>query len=186
MMQGREGLLLVGHGSQSANSETEMRALAELVAGQLPDVIVDVGFLEMTDPSAGVVLDGLVARGCHRIVVLPLVLLGAGHAKNDVAAVVLEGRQRHPTCQLLFGSPLGVARDLVAAMGDAVHIEWGSGVATAPRGSGHLRSRRQRRRGQGRPAGGRMERCTLRAHRLHRGDRPNRRRCTGDVRPGRL
>ena len=128
MMQGREGLLLVGHGSQSANSETEVRALAELVAGQLPDVIVDVGFLEMTDPSAGVVLDGLVARGCHRIVVLPLVLLGAGHAKNDVAAVVLEGRQRHPTCQLLFGSPLGVARDLVAAMGDAVTSNGGRGL----------------------------------------------------------
>ncbi|MGA7416582.1 MAG: sirohydrochlorin chelatase [Acidimicrobiales bacterium] len=127
-MQGREGLLLVGHGSQSADSETEMRALADLVAGHLSDVIVDVGFLEMTNPSAGVVLDRLVAQGCRRVVVLPLVLLGAGHAKNDVAAVVLEGRQRHPTCQILFGSPLGVAKDLVAAMGDAVVSSGGRGL----------------------------------------------------------
>jgi sirohydrochlorin ferrochelatase len=127
-MQGDEGLLLVGHGSHSADSETEMRAIADLVAEQLPDVTVDVGFLEMTQPPAGVVLDRLVARGCRRVVVLPLVLLGAGHAKNDVAAVVLEGRHRHPRIELLFGSPLGVARDLVAVMGDAVTSSGGRGL----------------------------------------------------------
>ncbi len=127
-MQGREGLLLVGHGSRSADSETEMRALAERVAGHLPEVTVDLGFLEMSEPSAGVVLDRLVAEGCRRVVVLPLMLLGAGHAKNDVAAVVLEGRQRHPTSQILFGSPLGVVRDLVATMGDAVLSCGGRGL----------------------------------------------------------
>jgi len=127
-MQGREGLLLVGHGSQSAASGTEMRAIAALVADRLPDVLVGVGFLEMAEPSAGVVLDRLVDQGCHRIVVLPLVLLGAGHAKNDVAAVVLEGRQRHPRCDLVFGSPLGVAKDLVDIMGDAVTSVAGRGL----------------------------------------------------------
>jgi sirohydrochlorin ferrochelatase len=127
-MQGHEGLLLVGHGSQSEDSETEMRAIAALVASQLPEVMVDVGFLEMTEPSAGVVLDRLVDQGCHRIVVLPLVWLGAGHAKNDVAAVVLEGRERHPRCELRFGSPIGVAKDLVAAMGDAVTSAGGRGL----------------------------------------------------------
>ncbi|MDQ1362066.1 MAG: sirohydrochlorin cobaltochelatase [Acidimicrobiaceae bacterium] len=127
-MHGHEGLLLVGHGSQSTDSETEMRAIADLVAEQLPDVMVDVGFLEMTEPPAGVVLDKLVARGCHRVVVLPLVLLGAGHAKNDVAAVVLEGRYRHPRTEILFGSPLGVTRDLVSAMGDAVASASGRGL----------------------------------------------------------
>jgi sirohydrochlorin cobaltochelatase len=127
-MHDHEGLLLVGHGSQSTDSETEMRAIADLVAEQLPDVMVDVGFLEMSEPPAGVVLDRLVAGGCHRVVVLPLVLLGAGHAKNDVAAVVLEGRYRHPRTEILFGSPLGVTRDLVSAMGDAVASAGGGGL----------------------------------------------------------
>jgi sirohydrochlorin cobaltochelatase len=127
-MHDHEGLLLVGHGSQSTDSETEMRAIADLVAEQLPDVMVDVGFLEMSEPPAGVVLDRLVAGGCHRVVVLPLVLLGAGHAKNDVAAVVLEGRYRHPRTEILFGSPLGVTRDLVSAMGDAVASAGGRGL----------------------------------------------------------
>jgi sirohydrochlorin ferrochelatase len=117
---GTEGLLLVGHGSRSAASEAEMRALSALVAEALPDVAVDVGFLEMTEPPAGLVLDDLVARGCTRIVVLPLMLLAAGHGKNDVPAVVLEARARHPQVEIVFASPLGVARELVGLLGDRV------------------------------------------------------------------
>jgi sirohydrochlorin cobaltochelatase len=115
-----EGLLLVGHGSRSMASEAEMRALTALVTEALPGVQVDVGFLEMTEPPAGVVLDDLVARGCRRIVVLPLMLLAAGHGKNDVPAVVLEARVRHPQVEIVFASPLGVARELVGLLGDRV------------------------------------------------------------------
>ena len=115
-----DGLLLVGHGSRSSASESEMRELTAQVVEALPGVMVDVGFLEMTEPPAGVVLDDLVARGCTRIVVLPLMLLAAGHGKNDVPAVVLEARRRHPRIEVVFGSPLGVARDLVGLLGDRV------------------------------------------------------------------
>ena len=115
-----EGLLLVGHGSRSPSSASEMQTVTSLVAAELPGVDVDLGFLELTDPPAGRVLDGLVARGCRRIVVLPFVLLGAGHAKSDVPAVVLEGRARHPAVDIRSGNPLGVDRDLVALLGEAV------------------------------------------------------------------
>ena len=105
-----------------------MRAIARLVGAALPGVFVDVGFLEMTDPPAGPVLNRLVAAGCGRVVVLPLVLLGAGHAKSDVPAVVLEARRRHPELHVHFGSPLGISRDLVGLLGGAVTIAGGSGL----------------------------------------------------------
>jgi sirohydrochlorin ferrochelatase len=123
-----EGLLLVGHGSRSDDSASEMTAIARLVGAALPEVVVDVGFLEMTDPPAGPVLDGLAAAGCGRVVVLPLVLLGAGHAKSDVPAVVLEGRERHPDLHVHFGSPLGITRDLVGLLGDALTDAGASGL----------------------------------------------------------
>ncbi len=123
-----DGLLLVGHGSRSDEGAAEMLAIARLVGAALPDVAVDVGFLEMTDPPAGSVLDGLAAAGCGRVVVLPLVLLGAGHAKSDVPAVVLEGRQRHPGVHVHFGSPLGISRDLVGMLGGALAAVGGSGL----------------------------------------------------------
>jgi sirohydrochlorin ferrochelatase len=123
-----DGLLLVGHGSRSDEGASEMLALAGLVCAALPDVMVDVGFLEMTDPPAGPVLDELAASGCRRVVVLPLVLLGAGHAKSDVPAVVLEARQRHPGLHVHFGSPLGIPRDLVEVLGGALHDAGGAGL----------------------------------------------------------
>jgi len=123
-----DGLLLVGHGSRSGAGAAEMLTLAGLVDAALPDVTVDVGFLEMADPPAGPVLDRLAAAGCGRVVVLPLVLLGAGHAKSDVPALVLEARQRHPDLHVHFGSPLGVSRDLVGLLGEALAAGGGSGL----------------------------------------------------------
>ena len=125
---GAEGLLLVGHGSRSEGGGREMQALARLVGAELPEVVIDVGFLEMTDPPAGSVLDRLAAAGCGRVVVLPLMLLGAGHAKSDVPAVVLEGRQRHPGVHVGFGSPLGISRALVGVLGGALTSAGASGL----------------------------------------------------------
>ena len=105
-----------------------MAQLAALVAAARPDVAVDVGFLEMTDPPAGEVIDGLVERGCRQITVIPLVLLGAGHAKSDVPALVLGARDRHPDLVVRFGSPLGVSRLPIAIMGERVVESGGSGL----------------------------------------------------------
>ncbi|HWE57348.1 MAG TPA: sirohydrochlorin chelatase [Acidimicrobiales bacterium] len=116
----RDGLVLVGHGSRSSQSGEEMAVLAGHVAAALPGVAVDVGFLEMTEPPAGQVIDRLVDAGCGRVTVLPLVLLGAGHAKSDVPALVLEARDRHPLVDFRFGSPLGVSRLPVSLLAQSV------------------------------------------------------------------
>ena len=59
---------------------------------------------------------------------LPLVLLSAGHAKSDVPAIVVDGRRRHPSVDLRFGSPLGISRDLVTILGAAVLDAGGAGL----------------------------------------------------------
>ncbi|MEM7092587.1 MAG: sirohydrochlorin chelatase [Actinomycetota bacterium] len=113
-----EGLLLVGHGSRCMISAEQMHVIGDETQARMPDVIVEVGFLEMTDPPAGLVLDQLVARGCRRIAVMPLMLLGAGHAKSDVPAIVVEGRLRHPDVEIVFGSPLGPVPEMVEIAAD--------------------------------------------------------------------
>jgi sirohydrochlorin ferrochelatase len=108
------GLLLVAHGSKNAAGVAEARQLGVAVGAACPDLAVATGFLELADPPAGVVLDELVAGGCQRITVQPLMLLSAGHGKNDVPAIALEGRARHPDVEFAFGSPLGVVPELLA------------------------------------------------------------------------
>jgi sirohydrochlorin cobaltochelatase len=123
-----EGLLLVAHGSVCARSALEIEALTDLVGLSLPGVAVETGYLEMSDPPAGRVADRLVERGCRRIVVLPLMLLSAGHAKSDVPAVVREARSRHPGVDFPFGAPLGVSRVPVELLGKAVVASGGAGL----------------------------------------------------------
>lgn len=127
-MAGGEGVLLVGHGSRCGRSAREMQHLADGVGTALDGVAVEVGYLEMTDPPAGRVIDDLAARGCRRVVVLPMVLLGAGHAKSDVPAIVVEARLRHPEVQFSFGRPLGVTRAPVELLGEAVVAAGGAGL----------------------------------------------------------
>ena len=123
-----EGILLVGHGSRCALSEDETHLFADLVAAEVPQLAVEVGFLEMTDPSAGGALDRLVERGCREVTVIPLALLAAGHAKSDAPAVVVSGRDRHPGVEIRFGAPFGVAREPVELLGKAVVAAGGAGL----------------------------------------------------------
>ncbi len=116
----QDALVLVGHGSRSAASDAEMLRLRDQVAAGLPKVAVDLGFLEMSEPPAHVVVDEAIAAGARRVVVLPLVLFGAGHAKSDVPAIVVGARARHPEVDVRFGSPLGVSHGLVAILGRAL------------------------------------------------------------------
>lgn len=123
-----EGVLLVGHGSRCAVSEAETHDLADLVSAELAGVALEVGFLEMTHPTAASALDRLVERGCRTVTVLPLALLAAGHAKSDAPAVVVAGRERHPGVDIRFGAPLGVAREPVELLGKAVIAAGGAGL----------------------------------------------------------
>ena len=123
-----KGLLLVAHGSRAPESLGEMQALCALVADAMPNAAVRLGFLEMSDPPAGRALDDLVAGGCDQVAVVPLMLLAAGHAKSDVPAVVLEGRQRHPRADIALGHPLGISYPLVALLGEAVTAAGAQGL----------------------------------------------------------
>ena len=105
-----------------------MQALGDLVAAELAETAVEVGFLEMNKPTAAEAVDALIDRGCRRVVVLPLVLLGAGHAKSDSPAVVLEARDRYPGVRFDFGAPLGVAREAVELLRKSVVAAGGAGL----------------------------------------------------------
>ena len=129
----REGLLLVAHGSRSDAGQEDMRTLAALVASasELQGVAVELGYLEMSHPPAGESLDRLVERGAEHVVVLPLMLLAAGHSKSDVPAVVLEGRRRHPGTTLTYGRPFGVDHALVEVARRRIEEVGGSGLPLA-------------------------------------------------------
>ncbi|MGI8775971.1 MAG: sirohydrochlorin chelatase [Acidimicrobiales bacterium] len=120
-MTSHPALLVVGHGSRSAAGVAEYWKLADVVRSQAPDVEVGCGFIELAPPDLDTAIDDLVASGATSVVASPLILLGAGHLKNDGPAALHRGRHRHPRVEFHYARDLGihplvlaVARDRIA------------------------------------------------------------------------
>ncbi|MDX6202765.1 MAG: sirohydrochlorin cobaltochelatase [Frankiales bacterium] len=100
------GLVIVGHGTKSDDGVAEFGRFVGLVAKLAPFDVAG-GFLELSAPPLTDAVAGLYDRGHRRLVAVPLVLVGAGHAKGDVPAALARERERRPGLSFGYGRPLG-------------------------------------------------------------------------------
>jgi len=111
---GREcGALVIGHGTANRGGADETRRLAGLVAADLPGVPVELGFLEVIEPTIAEAVGRLAARGVRELVAAPLLLFTAGHARRDVPEAVAAAAAAH-AIRVRQSESLGMHPDLVA------------------------------------------------------------------------
>jgi len=101
-------LLIAGHGSRDADGIAEFLEMARHFRASHPGTAVEVAFLEFARPTIQEGIDRLIALGATSVIVLPGVLMAAGHAKNDMASEVRTARQRHPSLTIRMGRALDV------------------------------------------------------------------------------
>ncbi|MGH9276555.1 MAG: sirohydrochlorin chelatase [Acidimicrobiales bacterium] len=101
-------LLLIGHGSRSEAGVAECLDLVGAVAGLTPGLDVGHGFIEFAEPGLDTALDRLAGTGVAEVVAVPLVLLGAGHLKDDGPAALARARARHPRTGFHYARDLGI------------------------------------------------------------------------------
>jgi sirohydrochlorin ferrochelatase len=77
-------LVALAHGSRDPRSAATIKALVAEVKAMRPDLRVETAFLDLSKPSFDTVVDRLVKAGFDEIVVVPLLLTEAFHAKVDV------------------------------------------------------------------------------------------------------
>lgn len=77
------GYLLVGHGTRDPIGQAEFREVVRLVADRLPQSVAG-AFLELAEPTIAEGLNELCQAGVRRVLIVPLLLFSAGHAKRDV------------------------------------------------------------------------------------------------------
>ena len=118
-------LLIVGHGSRSAAGVAEYWRLASAVRAQAPELRVGCGFIELAAPDLDTAVDSLVASGATSVVATPLILLGAGHLKNDGPAALHRGRHRHPSVQFRYARDLGIHPLVLAVAEDRIRAAAG-------------------------------------------------------------
>lgn len=118
----RPALLLAGHGTRSTAGVEEYFALADSVRALAPHLSVGTGFIELASPPLTAAAADLVAQGHDHIVVLPLMLLGAGHAKTDVPGSIAMARQQLPGIRFTYGRHLGIHPDLLAVIDERLAV----------------------------------------------------------------
>lgn len=101
-------LIALAHGSRDPRSSATVGSLVECVRELRPDLRVEAAFLELSAPSFAGTVDRLVEDGHDEIVVVPLLLSEAYHAKVDVPRAIAEATGRHPGLGIRASSILGL------------------------------------------------------------------------------
>ena len=101
-------LVALAHGSRDPRSAATIKALMAEVKALRPDLRVETAFLELSKPSFDTVVDRLVKAGFEEIVVVPLLLTEAYHAKVDVPRAIAEASARHPGLRIHASRILGM------------------------------------------------------------------------------
>ncbi|MBW3576716.1 MAG: sirohydrochlorin chelatase [Actinobacteria bacterium] len=117
-MTRRDALLIAGHGSRDPAGVAECAELIAAVEEVRPGLPTALGFIELSPPPIHDAAAALAAAGATHITVVPLVLLGAGHAKTDVPAAITRQRSLHPDVAFRYATPLGVHPDLLTIVDD--------------------------------------------------------------------
>ncbi len=107
-------MLLIGHGSRSSQANAGVYELAERVAERLPNEIIEVAFMEVSKPSIQDVCKKLVDSGVTHIVALPVMLMAAGHVKNDLPCIV-QNIENSLSVSIQFIPGLSITENVIAA-----------------------------------------------------------------------
>ena len=102
-------VLFVGHGSRLEAGNEEVRIFVKKMLPQLDArLIVETCFLEFGTPSIPVGIDNCVAKGASEVIVIPIILLHAGHSKLHIPAEMIAAREKYPDVKFIYGETIGV------------------------------------------------------------------------------
>lgn len=123
----RPPLVIAGHGTRDPEGVAAVLALVERVRALVPDVRVQPGFVELTEPSIAEALDDVLAGDGGSAVVVPLMIGTGGHVREDIPEAIQAGRREHPDANVVYTRHLGSPAPLLAAARqriDAARAEW--------------------------------------------------------------
>jgi sirohydrochlorin ferrochelatase len=121
----------VAHGSRDPRSARAIAAALDRLRARRSELDVRLAFLDLNAPSVGQVIDGIADRSAarratgetaehDRVVIVPLLLGSAFHARVDLPALIAEARTRHPFVEVVTADVLGADKDLITGARAAV------------------------------------------------------------------
>lgn len=99
------GVTVFAHGSTVESANEAVREVVRKLES-LNDAPVVPSFLEGGKPSLPEAVGELIAKGCHKILVVPYFLTVGLHLKRDLPNLVEELKASHPLLEIMVTEPL--------------------------------------------------------------------------------
>lgn len=111
-----QGILYVAHGTRVKEGELQAIDFINKVKNEMEHQIQEISFLELSAPTVADGVKSCVEKGVSEILVIPLLLFSAQHAKTDIPEILKAEMKKYPHIQVEFGTPIGVTRLMVEAV----------------------------------------------------------------------
>lgn len=115
-----KGVLILAHGSRRKETEQTLMEVAVMAKAQLPEVLLEVAYMEFGSKTIPDGLAALLAQGAAEIAVVPYFLFDGIHIREDIPQELERFRSAHPEAAITMGRPLGVDRRLADVLADRV------------------------------------------------------------------
>ncbi|MBA2875915.1 sirohydrochlorin chelatase [Thermaerobacillus caldiproteolyticus] len=112
-----KAILFVGHGSRDPEGNEQVRQFVERLRPKIhPTFYVETCFLEFGLPTIIEGIEQCVNAGADEVIVIPIILLAAGHSKLHIPAAIDEAKQKYPHVTLTYGRPIGIHEQTFAIL----------------------------------------------------------------------
>ena len=115
-----KAVLYVAHGSRVKAGVEEAIQFIETVKPYINVNIQETCFLELAEPSILKGVEACVAKGATNIAVIPILLLTANHAKQDIPHEIEKAKELYPFISFTFGKAFGVHELLIDSLHERV------------------------------------------------------------------
>ncbi|QWE18983.1 sirohydrochlorin chelatase [Polynucleobacter corsicus] len=95
-----KAIVLFGHGARDVRWREPFDRLASLWKAQHPNVLVELAFLELMQPSLEEAIGSHITAGAMEVVVVPVFFGQGGHLRNDFPVLLSACREKFPNIQL--------------------------------------------------------------------------------------
>jgi sirohydrochlorin cobaltochelatase len=109
-------LILFAHGARDPRWAEPFQRLQGLIQAQLPDLVVELAFLELMTPQLPALVAQLFLNGCRDVTVVPVFFGQGGHVARDLPLIADGLRQQFPELNLRVAGAVGEDAGVLAAM----------------------------------------------------------------------
>ncbi|MCK9285049.1 MAG: CbiX/SirB N-terminal domain-containing protein [Rhodocyclaceae bacterium] len=110
------GIILFGHGARNPEWAEPFQRIRAAILRSAPQTPVELGFLELMQPSLDEAIDRLVQGGVGRISIVPIFMAAGSHVKKDLPQRAANAMDRHPGLTIDIAAPVGEATSVIDAM----------------------------------------------------------------------